>query len=203
MAGVSIESVFDLLAEVVLLAVDAVQVDVVQDPGAVPGAGGDLGGRAGGVQPQGQGGMPEVIRAAGERGSEQYIFLLLDSSSCSLPRSPAARMTSGMPPSGLNATGAPAEVAARAGNSARVLHDVYLHCIDSQQDHLSQQIEDALDADASHRPSSQRVKASGYTDRRLHRGPCPLYVREPVPGPAHSPRPPGPQDRGASFRHQR
>jgi hypothetical protein len=36
----------------------------------------------------------------------------------------------------LNATGAPAEVAARAGNIARVLHDVYLHCIDSQQDHL-------------------------------------------------------------------
>jgi integrase len=92
----------------------------------------------------------------------------------------------------LNATGAPAEVAARAGNSARVLHDVYLHCIDSQQDQLSQQIEDALDADASHRPSSQRVKASGYTDRRLHPGPCPLYVREPVPSPAHSPHPPGP-----------
>ncbi len=65
----------------------------------------------------------------------------------------------------LNATGAPAEVAARAGNSARVLHDVYLHCIDSQQDHVSQQIEDALDADVSHRPSSQWVKASGYTHR--------------------------------------
>ena len=94
----------------------------------------------------------------------------------------------------LNATGAPAEVAARAGNSARVLHDVYLHCIDSQQDHLSQQIEDALDADASHRPSSQWVKASGYTDRRFHPEPCPLYVREPVPSPAHSPRPPGPAD---------
>ena len=31
----------------------------------------------------------------------------------------------------LNATGAPAEVASRAGNSARVLHDMYLHCIDS------------------------------------------------------------------------
>ena len=59
----------------------------------------------------------------------------------------------------LNATGAPAEVAARAGNSARVLHDVYLHCIDRQQDHLSQQIEDALDADASHRPSSQCGKS--------------------------------------------
>ena len=33
----------------------------------------------------------------------------------------------------LNATGAPAGVAARAGNSARVLRDVCLHCIDSQQ----------------------------------------------------------------------
>jgi hypothetical protein len=74
----------------------------------------------------------------------------------------------------LNATGAPAEVAARAGNSARALHDVYLHCIDSQQDHISQQIENALDADASHRPSSQWVKASGYTNRRLHPRPCPL-----------------------------
>ena len=63
MAGVRIESVFDLLAEVVLLAVDA---------GAVPGAGGDLGGRTGGVQPQGQGGMPQVIRAAGEHGSGQF-----------------------------------------------------------------------------------------------------------------------------------
>ena len=49
----------------------------------------------------------------------------------------------------LNASGAPAEVAARAGNSARVLHDVYLHCIDGQEDTVSQQIEDALDADAS------------------------------------------------------
>jgi hypothetical protein len=27
----------------------------------------------------------------------------------------------------LNASGTPAEIAARAGNSARVLHDVYLH----------------------------------------------------------------------------
>ena len=95
----------------------------------------------------------------------------------------------------LNATGAPAEVAARAGNSARVLHDVYLHCIDSQQVHVSQQIEDALDADASSRPTSQCVKASGSAHRRLHHPrPCPLCVREPVPGPAHSPRPPGPED---------
>jgi integrase len=42
----------------------------------------------------------------------------------------------------LNATGEPAEVAARAGNSARVLHEVYLHCIDSQDDIVSQRIED-------------------------------------------------------------
>jgi len=47
----------------------------------------------------------------------------------------------------LNASGEPAEVAARAGNSARVLHDTYLHCIDSHQDLVSQRIEDALDAD--------------------------------------------------------
>ena len=94
----------------------------------------------------------------------------------------------------LNATGAPAEVAARAGNSARVLHDVYLHCIDSKEDHISQQIEDALDAGASSQPASPCVKASGSAHRRLHPRPCPLCVREPVPGPAHSPRPPGPAD---------
>jgi hypothetical protein len=67
----------------------------------------------------------------------------------------------------LNATGA------RRGRRPRreqrpVLHDIYLHCIDSQQDHVSQRIEEALDADASHRPSSQWVNASGYTYRRLH-----------------------------------
>ena len=45
----------------------------------------------------------------------------------------------------LNASGAPAEVAARAGNSARVLHDAYLHCIDSHDAPVSQRIEDALD----------------------------------------------------------
>jgi integrase len=66
----------------------------------------------------------------------------------------------------LNASGAPAEVAACACNSARVLHDVYLHCTDGQEDLVSQRIEDALEADASSRPSSQCVKASGYTHRR-------------------------------------
>jgi hypothetical protein len=92
----------------------------------------------------------------------------------------------------LNASGAPAEVAARAGNSARVLHEVYLHCTDGQEDTVSQRIEDALGADASVTPSSRCTKASGYTHRRPHPRPCPLSVREPVPGPTHSPRPPGP-----------
>ncbi len=94
----------------------------------------------------------------------------------------------------LNASGAPAEVTARAGNSARVLHDTYLHCIDSRDDIVSQRIEDALDADASSRSPSRCVKASGYAHRRHRPGPCPLSVHESVPGPAHSPRPPGPAD---------
>ena len=88
----------------------------------------------------------------------------------------------------LNASGEPAEVAARAGNSTRVLHEVYLHCIDGKEDLVSQRIEDALDADLGSRQPSQCVKASGYTHRRPHPRPCPLCVREPVPGPAHSPR---------------
>jgi hypothetical protein len=67
----------------------------------------------------------------------------------------------------LNATGEPAEIAARAGISARVLHEVYLHCIDSQDDLISQQIEDALDGDASSRSPSRRAKASGCAHRRL------------------------------------
>ncbi len=46
----------------------------------------------------------------------------------------------------LNASGAPAEVAARAGNSARVLHEVYLHCIEGHEDLVSQRIEYALEA---------------------------------------------------------
>jgi hypothetical protein len=78
----------------------------------------------------------------------------------------------------LNASGAPAEVAARAGNSARVLHDVYLHCIDSHDDLVSQRIEDALDTGRSRSSPSRCAKASSYTHRRLHPGPCPLYVRE-------------------------
>ena len=91
----------------------------------------------------------------------------------------------------LNATGEPAEVAARAGTSARVLYEVYLHCTDGQDDAVSQRIEDALDAGTGITHPSPHAKASGYTNRRHHPGPCPLSVREPVPGPAHSPRPPG------------
>jgi hypothetical protein len=94
----------------------------------------------------------------------------------------------------LNATGDPAEIAARAGNSSRVLHEVCVHCTDGQGDTVSQRIEDALDAGASATPSSQYGKASGYTNRRHYPGPCPPYVREPVSRPAHSPRPPGPAD---------
>ena len=90
----------------------------------------------------------------------------------------------------LNASAEPAEVAARAGNSTRVLHEVYLHCIDSEEDLVSQRIEDALDADPGSLPPSPCGKASGYTHRRHHPRPCPLSVREPVPSPAHSPRPP-------------
>ena len=98
----------------------------------------------------------------------------------------------------LNAIGDPTEVAARAGTSPRVLHEVYLHCTDGQQDAVSQWIEDALDAAADVTPSPRYRKASGYTNRRHHPERCPLYVREPVPRPAHSPRrsgPAGPQHR--------
>ena len=59
-AGVCIEGVFYQLADEVFLAVDAVQVDVMQDAGAVPGPCGDLGGRAagaGGCHPPGDRGL--------------------------------------------------------------------------------------------------------------------------------------------------
>ena len=74
----------------------------------------------------------------------------------------------------LNASGTPAEVAARAGNSARVLHEVYLHCTDGQDNAVSQRIEDALDAGAGITHASPHTKASGYTNRRHHPEPCPL-----------------------------
>src|SRR5260370_2216960 len=60
----------------------------------------------------------------------------------------------------LNASGEPAEVAARAGNSARVLYEVYLHCTSRHDDIVSQPIEDALDAGNAITHSPPRPQAS-------------------------------------------
>ena len=76
----------------------------------------------------------------------------------------------------LNATGAPVEIAARAGTSTRVPHDVYVHCISGQDDTVSQRIEDALDPGAGVPGSSRCGKASGYAHRRHHPRPCPLHM---------------------------
>jgi hypothetical protein len=51
-ARACVEGVFDPLADEVLAGVDAVQVRVVQDAGAVASPGCDFGGLAGGIQPQ-------------------------------------------------------------------------------------------------------------------------------------------------------
>ena len=66
-----VEGVLDLLTGDVFVAVEAAGVDGVQDGDAVPGAGGNLGGRAGGGQPQRQGGVPQVVRPAGQAGGGQ------------------------------------------------------------------------------------------------------------------------------------
>ena len=91
----------------------------------------------------------------------------------------------------LNASGEPAEVAARAGPSTRVLQDVYVHCISGQDDTVSQRIEDALDPGARVPRSSRCGKASGYAHRRHHH-PDPvryLYVNQsPVLRTAHGRR---------------
>jgi hypothetical protein len=65
----------------------------------------------------------------------------------------------------LNATGAPAEVAARAGTSARVVQDVYAHCLDGRDEVISRQIDDALDPDSRIWHWSPCVTASGVTHR--------------------------------------
>lgn len=62
---------------------------------------------------------------------------------------------------------APAEIASRAGNSARVLQTVYTHCLHGQQDLVNRQIERALRADGPSLP----VTASGSPDRSHHPGP--------------------------------
>ena len=98
----------------------------------------------------------------------------------------------------LNATNAPAEVAARAGNSARVLHEVYLHCIDSQEDIVSQRIEEALDTGTSSSLPPQCVKASSCAHRRLPRDPVRYVSVNLRHRPTHGPRTPARahQDRG-------
>jgi hypothetical protein len=73
----------------------------------------------------------------------------------------------------LNASGAPAEVAVRAGNSVRVVQDVYAHCVDGRDEIISRQIEDALDLDSGIRHRSRCVTASGVT----HRSSCSDPVR--------------------------
>lgn len=67
----------------------------------------------------------------------------------------------------LNASAAPAQIAARAGNSVPVLQTIYTHCIDGQDDLVNQQIEHALGATAPSLP----VTASGSPDRRHRSGP--------------------------------
>ena len=67
----------------------------------------------------------------------------------------------------LNTTGAPAEVAARAGNSVRVLHTVCTHCLHGQEDAVSHQIEHALTRGSP----SLLVTASGSPHRRHRREP--------------------------------
>ena len=66
----------------------------------------------------------------------------------------------------LNATRQPAEIAARAGNSTRVLHNVYLHCINNQDDLVSQQIEHALDIGTSSTPTPRCQTTGGHPHRR-------------------------------------
>jgi hypothetical protein len=104
----------------------------------------------------------------------------------------------------LSVTGAPAEVAARAGNSVHVLQDVYAHCIDGRQDVVSRQIEDALDLDCDTLRGSQCVTASGYTHRRYRPDPVrhmsvndpgrptdgPQFARLGTPGRSLEKRPP-------------
>ena len=88
----------------------------------------------------------------------------------------------------LNATSAPTEVAARAGNSVHVLQDVYVHCIDGREDVVSRQIEDALDPDCGTLHGSQFVTASSYTHRRYRPDPVRhMSVNDPSgPGMAHA-----------------
>ena len=62
----------------------------------------------------------------------------------------------------LNASTAPAEIAARAGNSVHVLQTAYTHCVDGHADTVSQQIKRALGSEGP----SLCATASGSPDRR-------------------------------------
>ncbi len=90
----------------------------------------------------------------------------------------------------LNATGAPAEIAARTGNSVRVLHTVYTHRLHGQEDIVSQQIERAL----RQQNRSPLVTASGSPHRCHAPGlsvicPCMAHIGRPSTShPAGRPR---------------
>jgi len=92
----------------------------------------------------------------------------------------------------LTATGAPAEIAARAGNSVTVLHTLYTHRLHGQQDAVSQQIEHALNQQnlsppvtasgsphRSHRPNPVRYMSVNGPHRAAHQRP---YDRKTRPG---------------------
>jgi len=66
-----VEGTLDLPVGDVVLAVDAVGVDGKEHGDAVPGPLCDLGGGGAGVQPEGQGGMPQVVGAAGKSGGSR------------------------------------------------------------------------------------------------------------------------------------
>jgi integrase len=89
----------------------------------------------------------------------------------------------------LNASAAPAEVAARAGTSVHVLESVYAHCIGGQEDAISQRIEDALNAGSRTPQQSPAATASGATDRSHHREPVRhMSVNSPRRPARHQPR---------------
>ncbi len=99
----------------------------------------------------------------------------------------------------LNAASAPAEIARRAATSTRVPHDTYLHRTDTQENLVTQRIDNAHGAGSASRPPSQCATASGHP-HRSRPGSCPLSVREPGPRPAHSPPPGAPAARHHAYR---
>ena len=81
----------------------------------------------------------------------------------------------------LTATSSPADIAARAGNSPRILHDTYTHAIHGHDHTVNQQIEQALQA------PSPPVTGGGTPDR-CHTQFRPSCVREEQHRPARGPR---------------